>query len=92
MALITPAVTEGSELPSRKPYGLPMAMAHSPMSRSREPPSGAVGRCVVEGGERAVEAAVALGQSAVVLVVAQRKAPAACTFFRIDRHGSPSQK
>ncbi len=44
MALITPAVTEGSELPSRKPYGLPMAMAHSPMRRSRDPPSGAVGR------------------------------------------------
>ena len=31
--LITPAVTLGSELPSMKPYGLPIAIAHSPTSR-----------------------------------------------------------
>ncbi len=44
VALITPAVTLGSVLPSRNPYGLPIAIAHSPMMMSSELPSGATGR------------------------------------------------
>ena len=42
--LMTPAVTLGSELPSMKPYGLPIAIAHSPTSRLSLSPSGATGR------------------------------------------------
>ena len=43
-ALITPTDTLGSVLPSTNPNGLPMAMLHSPMSRSDDVPSGATGR------------------------------------------------
>ena len=44
VALSTPVVTLGSVLPSRNPYGLPIAITHSPISRSSERPSGATGR------------------------------------------------
>ncbi len=40
---MTPAVTLGSELASTKPNGLPMAMAHSPITSASESPSGATG-------------------------------------------------
>ena len=43
MALITPAVTLGSVLPSTNPYGLPIAIAHSPMSNPFDVPSVATG-------------------------------------------------
>ena len=46
VALITPAVTLGSVLPSRNPYGLPMATAHSPIARSDDVPIGATGMFV----------------------------------------------
>ncbi len=42
--LITPTVTLGSGLPSMNPYGLPMAMAHSPTITPSELPSTATGR------------------------------------------------
>jgi hypothetical protein len=43
VALITPALTLGSALPSTKPNGLPIATAHSPTSSASELPSGATG-------------------------------------------------
>ena len=46
-ALTTPAVTVGSGLPSRKPYGLPMATTQSPIWSARLRPMGATGRLVV---------------------------------------------
>src|SRR5688500_9853186 len=42
--LMTPAVTLGSLLPSMKPNGFPMAIAHSPTTRSLELPSLTTGR------------------------------------------------
>src|SRR6266851_9241543 len=41
--LTTPAVTLGSVFASRNPYGLPIAIAHSPTMRFEELPSGATG-------------------------------------------------
>ena len=43
--LITPAVTLGSVFPSKNPYGLPIAIAHSPMMSESELPRGATGKC-----------------------------------------------
>ena len=54
MPLMTPAVTLGSVLPSRKPYGLPIAIAHSPMMqlvRVAERRDGQVLRVDLEHGE-----------------------------------------
>jgi hypothetical protein len=54
VALITPALTLGSALPSTKPNGLPIATAHSPTSSASELPSGATGhaaRVHLEDGE-----------------------------------------
>ena len=42
--LTTPAVTLGSELARRNPYGFPIAIAHSPTIRFEEFPRGATGR------------------------------------------------
>src|SRR5512146_84116 len=42
-ALTTPAVTDGSALPSRYAYGLPIATTHSPIIRFSLEPMGTVG-------------------------------------------------
>src|SRR5439155_23885383 len=42
--LTTPAVTLGSEFAGINPYGFPIALAHSPISRLLDEPSGAAGR------------------------------------------------
>ncbi len=92
---MTPAVTVGSALEKRYPKGLPMAMAHSPITSPSVVPRGATGRAAPSIWSTATSVVASLPTTAASKslpsgsVTRMRSAPrTTCSFVRIVPEGA----